>query len=419
MTCSGWPSPRGTRRPRRRWRSRPDARPAARGQGPGAAWSRYAAGPAYLSRLAAGESPAASWLASPTHRPVAGLAGCPGRGRRRRPCRRAGQRPRGPGPPRRRARGCRPHRGAGPRPPRPAHGRPGATGALHRVAQGAAWARVRGRGHPGGRVRARARAGPRGVVGRRRRPAGRARVALPPRPRRAADAGRGRGGGGPVRRVHAGPWPCSGSSTPASCGPSPAAALRGAVPRVQVAGEGVEVERDAAAASAHLPSIAWRTAKAALESGPVLVQVPRRGYVPSLSCQTCRTAVRCTHCGGPVALGSRRPSRPAAGAAAGSGGSSAGTAEAASCGRPWSAPAGPPRSWAGPSPACRCTPRARVPCSTGWRPRRPWSSRRRAPNPWPTAGMPRACCSTPGPASTGPPWTRGRRRCVAGWPPAP
>jgi primosomal protein N' (replication factor Y) len=82
--------------------------------------------------------------------------------------------------------------------------------------------------------------------------------------------------------------------------------VRGAVPRVQVAGEGVEVERDAAAASAHLPSIAWRTAKAALESGPVLVQVPRRGYVPSLSCQTCRTAVRCTHCGGPVALGSRQ-----------------------------------------------------------------------------------------------------------------
>ena len=82
--------------------------------------------------------------------------------------------------------------------------------------------------------------------------------------------------------------------------------VRGAVPRVQVAGEGVEVERDAAAASAHLPSIAWRTAKAALESGPVLVQVPRRGYVPSRSCQTWRTAVRCAHCGGPVALGSRQ-----------------------------------------------------------------------------------------------------------------
>lgn len=87
--------------------------------------------------------------------------------------------------------------------------------------------------------------------------------------------------------------------------PIAAASVRGAVPRVQVAGEGLEVERDAAAASAHLPSIAWRTAKAALESGPVLVQVPRRGYVPSLSCQTCRTPVRCAHCGGPVAVSGR------------------------------------------------------------------------------------------------------------------
>jgi primosomal protein N' (replication factor Y) len=82
--------------------------------------------------------------------------------------------------------------------------------------------------------------------------------------------------------------------------------VRASTPRVQVAGEGVEVERDAAAASAHLPSIAWRAAKAALESGPVLVQVPRRGYVPSLSCRTCRTAVRCSHCGGPVALSARQ-----------------------------------------------------------------------------------------------------------------
>ena len=87
--------------------------------------------------------------------------------------------------------------------------------------------------------------------------------------------------------------------------PIAAASVRGAVPRVVVAGEGVEIERDPAAASAHLPSIAWRTAKAALESGPVLVQVPRRGYVPSLSCQTCRAPVRCAHCAGPVALSGR------------------------------------------------------------------------------------------------------------------
>jgi primosomal protein N' (replication factor Y) (superfamily II helicase) len=82
--------------------------------------------------------------------------------------------------------------------------------------------------------------------------------------------------------------------------------VRTVVPRVEVAGEGIELVRDPAAASAHLPSIAWRTAKAALESGPVLVQVPRRGYVPSMSCQTCRTPVRCPQCGGPVAVSGRR-----------------------------------------------------------------------------------------------------------------
>jgi primosomal protein N' (replication factor Y) len=81
--------------------------------------------------------------------------------------------------------------------------------------------------------------------------------------------------------------------------------VRRAVPRVSVAGEGLELERDPAAASAHLPSVAWRTAKAALERGPVLVQVPRRGYLPSLACQSCRTPVRCTHCAGPVALAGR------------------------------------------------------------------------------------------------------------------
>lgn len=35
-------------------------------------------------------------------------------------------------------------------------------------------------------------------------------------------------------------------------------------------------------------------------SGPVLVQVPRRGYRESLSCQTCRTPARCRECQGPL-----------------------------------------------------------------------------------------------------------------------
>ena len=81
-----------------------------------------------------------------------------------------------------------------------------------------------------------------------------------------------------------------------------ASARRLAAPRVVVAGEGTDVERDGASARAHLPSAAWRAAKSALDRGPVLIQVPRRGYVPSLSCQTCREAARCARCHGPLAL---------------------------------------------------------------------------------------------------------------------
>jgi primosomal protein N' (replication factor Y) len=80
------------------------------------------------------------------------------------------------------------------------------------------------------------------------------------------------------------------------------AAVRSAAPRVLLAGEGPEPERDPAAASARLPSVAWRTAQRALADGPVLVQVPRRGYVPAVACLSCRTPARCPHCHGPLAL---------------------------------------------------------------------------------------------------------------------
>ncbi|MFL6169931.1 MAG: primosomal protein N' [Ornithinibacter sp.] len=83
---------------------------------------------------------------------------------------------------------------------------------------------------------------------------------------------------------------------------APREALRRAVPSVRVAGEGHDAERDPAVAAAHLPTIAWRTAKESLATGPVLVQVPRRGYLPSLSCQDCRRPARCTVCAGPLGL---------------------------------------------------------------------------------------------------------------------
>ncbi len=56
------------------------------------------------------------------------------------------------------------------------------------------------------------------------------------------------------------------------------------------------------AAQARIPSIAWREARAALELGPVLVQVARPGYAPRLLCEDCRQAARCTHCEGPLGV---------------------------------------------------------------------------------------------------------------------
>src|SRR5450631_4313805 len=94
-------------------------------------------------------------------------------------------------------------------------------------------------------------------------------------------------------------WVESGQVQSVSADP---ATLRLAAPRVVVAGEGTDVERDGPAALAHLPSAAWRAAKSALEHGPVLIQVPRRGYLPSLSCQSCREPARCPRCHGPLAL---------------------------------------------------------------------------------------------------------------------
>ncbi|AXT86841.1 primosome assembly protein PriA [Aeromicrobium sp. A1-2] len=54
----------------------------------------------------------------------------------------------------------------------------------------------------------------------------------------------------------------------------------------------------AGAAPVRLPQEAFRAIRAA--DGAVLVQVPRRGYRDSLSCQTCRQPARCTTCQGPL-----------------------------------------------------------------------------------------------------------------------
>jgi primosomal protein N' (replication factor Y) (superfamily II helicase) len=80
------------------------------------------------------------------------------------------------------------------------------------------------------------------------------------------------------------------------------AALRKAAPRVRPAADEAELARDEAAVTARLPSLALRTARAALEQGPVLVQVPRRGYLAAIACGRCRAQARCARCGGPLRL---------------------------------------------------------------------------------------------------------------------
>jgi primosomal protein N' (replication factor Y) (superfamily II helicase) len=104
--------------------------------------------------------------------------------------------------------------------------------------------------------------------------------------------------------------------------------LRQVAPRVRPAPDEAELARDAAAMTARLPSLALRTARTALAGdprssdarsstprsssdarhrealpGPVLVQVPRRGYLAAIACARCRAQARCAVCGGPLRVG--------------------------------------------------------------------------------------------------------------------
>jgi len=78
--------------------------------------------------------------------------------------------------------------------------------------------------------------------------------------------------------------------------------VRDHAPLVRTAGDDAELARDEAARSARMPALALRTAREALGSGPVLFQVPRRGYLAAVACQHCGTRARCGACAGPVAL---------------------------------------------------------------------------------------------------------------------
>ncbi|MDA0565381.1 primosomal protein N' [Streptomonospora sp. S1-112] len=80
------------------------------------------------------------------------------------------------------------------------------------------------------------------------------------------------------------------------------ALLRERAPRVRATGDDSELARDEAARTARIPHLALRVAREAAQRGPVLVQVPRRGYLFSLGCASCRAPARCGACQGPLAL---------------------------------------------------------------------------------------------------------------------
>jgi primosomal protein N' (replication factor Y) len=85
---------------------------------------------------------------------------------------------------------------------------------------------------------------------------------------------------------------------------APRLLVRRSAPLVQVTGDDDrELARDPATGAARLPRRAFDAVNDGLRRGPVLVQVPRAGYLPALACQRCRHPARCERCLGPLSIG--------------------------------------------------------------------------------------------------------------------
>lgn len=80
--------------------------------------------------------------------------------------------------------------------------------------------------------------------------------------------------------------------------------LRRSSPAVRISADSDRaLERDPLARSVRVPGEAFKVIRAGLAAGPVLLQVPRAGYLVSLVCDNCRTPARCARCTGPLSLG--------------------------------------------------------------------------------------------------------------------
>ncbi|GAB3879731.1 hypothetical protein GCM10029964_032650 [Kibdelosporangium lantanae] len=198
--------------------------------------------------------------------------------------------------------------------------------------------------------------------------------------------------------------------------------VRASAPRVTAIGEtDTQLARDPAARAARLPAVSFEAARNAIAAGaPVLVQVPRRGYVPALACAQCRAPARCRRCAGPLALpGGRDADVPRPPACRWCGATEA-AFRCGECGsrRLRAVVVGSKRTaeeLGRAFPGCRCVRRVRTRCWRRYRPLRRWWCPLRAPSRWPRVATGPRFCWTAGLCWAGPTCGRRRRRCAGGW----
>ncbi|MCL2802364.1 MAG: primosomal protein N' [Micrococcales bacterium] len=82
---------------------------------------------------------------------------------------------------------------------------------------------------------------------------------------------------------------------------APRELVRQASARVEVPGQD-RLEAEGPSGATRLPGVAFSLLRQALPNGPVLVQVPRAGYVTALACAKCRQVARCPSCQGPLSF---------------------------------------------------------------------------------------------------------------------
>ncbi|PWH05920.1 primosomal protein N' [Brachybacterium endophyticum] len=83
--------------------------------------------------------------------------------------------------------------------------------------------------------------------------------------------------------------------------PAPLTTLR---PHIEAMDEYLR-EREGPSGRSRIPQQAMRVLREGIERGPVLVQVPRSGYVPAVACTFCGTRCRCPQCSAPLVLRGR------------------------------------------------------------------------------------------------------------------